>query len=132
MRYLPGIEITDYHEERFVMDEKFKLLKLGDIIVREFLAPVEITPYRLAKDLRLSISSILYLIHNKRKISVEMALRLSKYFGISSKFWLNMQNELDLKETREKLESVLDKIPSCKRTAKHPISCDTRTSQVAG
>ena len=43
-----------------------------------------------------------------------------------------MQNELDLKETREKLESVLDKIPSCKRTAKHPISCDTRTSQVAG
>ena len=91
------------------MDEKFKLLKLGDIIVREFLEPVEITPYRLAKD-----------------------LRLSKYFGISSKFWLNMQNELDLKETREKLESVLDKIPSCKRTAKHPISCDTRTSQVAG
>lgn len=114
------------------MDEKFKLLKLGDIIVREFLEPVEITPYRLAKDLGLSISSILYLIHNKRKISVEMALRLSKYFGISSKFWLNMQNELDLKETREKLESVLDKIPSCKRTAKHPISCDTRTSQVAG
>ena len=114
------------------MDEKFKLLKLGDIIVREFLEPVEITPYRLAKDLGLSISSILYLIHNKRKISVEMALRLSKYFGISSKFWLNMQNELDLKETREKSESVLDKIPSCKRTAKHPISCDTRTSQVAG
>ena len=99
------------------MDEKFELPKIGDILVEEFLKPLEITPYRLAKDLGVSTSSILDLVHNKRKISVEMALRLSKYFGTSSKFWLNMQNELDLRETREKLESDLDKIPSCERIA---------------
>ena len=87
------------------MDEKFELPKIGDILVEEFLEPLEITPYRLAKDLGVSTSSILDLVHNKRKISVEMALRLSKYFGTSSKFWLNMQNELDLRETREKLEN---------------------------
>lgn len=99
------------------MDEKFELPKIGDILVEEFLEPLEITPYRLAKDLGVSTSSILDLVHNKRKISVEMSLRLSKYFGTTSKFWLNMQNELDLREMQEKLEKELDKIPNCKKTA---------------
>jgi len=99
------------------MDEKIELPKIGDIIVEEFLEPLGITSYRLAKDLGVSTSSILDLVHNKRKISVEMALRLSKYFGTSSKFWLNMQNELDLREAKEKLKSDLDKIPNCKKTA---------------
>ncbi|MBO4438890.1 MAG: HigA family addiction module antidote protein [Spirochaetaceae bacterium] len=99
------------------MDEKFELPKIGDILVEEFLGPLEITPYRLAKDLGVSTSSILDLVHNKRKISVEMALRLSKYFGTTSKFWLNMQNELDLREMQKKLEKELDKIPNCKKTA---------------
>ena len=85
--------------------------------MEEFLEPLDITPYRLAKDLGVSTSSILDLVHNKRKISVEMSLRLSKYFGTSSKFWLNKQNELDLHEASEKLENDLNKIPSCKKTA---------------
>jgi antitoxin HigA-1 len=84
--------------------------KIGDILKEEFLEPLDITPYRLSKDLNVSTSSILDLIHNKRKISVEMALRLSKYFGTSSKFWLNLQNELDLRETQHKMEKELDKI----------------------
>ena len=99
------------------LDEKFELPKIGDILVEEFLEPLEITPYRLAKDLGVSTSSILDLVHNKRKISVEMYLRLSKYFGTTSKFWLNMQNELDLREMQEKLGNDLDKIPSCKKIA---------------
>ena len=99
------------------MDDKIELPKIGDIIAKEFLEPLGITPYRLAKDLGVSTSSILDLVHGKRKISVEMALRLSKYFGTSSKFWLNMQNELDLREVKEKLKSDLDKIPSCRKTA---------------
>ena len=99
------------------MDEKIELPKIGDIIAKEFLEPLGITPYRLAKDLGVSTSSILDLVHGKRRISVEMALRLSKYFGTSSKFWLNMQNELDLREAKEKLKSDLDKIPNCKKTA---------------
>ena len=99
------------------MDEKFELPKIGDILMEEFLEPLDITPYRLAKDLGVSTSSILDLVHNKRKISVEMSLRLSKYFGTSSKFWLNMQNELDLREAEKKLENDLNKIPTCQKTA---------------
>ena len=99
------------------MNEKFELPKIGDILVGEFLEPLEITPYRLSKDLGVSTSSILDLVHNKRRISVEMSLRLSKYFGTSSKFWLNMQNELDLREMQKKIGSDLDKIPRCQKTA---------------
>ena len=61
--------------------------------------------------------SILDLVHGKRKITVEMALRFSKYFGTTSKFWLNMQNELDLREAELKLVHDLEKIPHCKQIA---------------
>ncbi|MCI1207902.1 MAG: HigA family addiction module antitoxin [Treponema sp.] len=91
--------------------ESIETPKIGDILKEEFLEPLNITPYRLAKDLHVSTSSVLDLLHNKRKISVEMALRLSKYFGMSSKFWLNLQNELDLREAKQKMETELNKIP---------------------
>ena len=84
--------------------------KIGEILKEEFLDPLGITPYRLSKELNVSTSSILDLIHNKRKVSVEMALRLSKFFGNSHKFWLNLQAELDVRETRLKLEKEIEKI----------------------
>ncbi len=84
--------------------------KIGDILKEEFLEPLDISAYRLAKEINVSTSSILDILHNKRKISVEMALRLAKYFGTSSKFWLNLQNELDLRETKHKIEKELEKI----------------------
>ena len=91
--------------------------KIGDILKEEFLEPLNISAYRLAKEINVSTSSILDLIHNKRKISVEMALRLARYFGTSSKFWLNLQNEIDLRETNQKLKKELEKIQSHKQIA---------------
>lgn len=95
------------------MSEYFELPTIGDILREDFLEPLEITPYRLAKDLGVSTSSILDLVHGRRKVTVEMSLRLSKYFGTTSKFWLNMQNELDLREAQKKLKKDLAKIPVC-------------------
>jgi antitoxin HigA-1 len=86
--------------------------KIGDILKEEFLDPLNISAYRLAKEINVSTSTVLDLIHNKRKISVEMALRFSKYFGNTSKFWLNLQNELDLREMKMKMKKELDKINS--------------------
>ncbi len=83
---------------------------IGEIIREEFLEPLDITPYRLSKELKVSTSTILDLLHNKRKITVEMALRLSKFFGNSYKFWLNLQNELEIREAKKKMGSELDKI----------------------
>jgi addiction module HigA family antidote len=84
--------------------------KIGDILKEEFLEPLNLTGYRLAKEINVSTSTILDLIHNKRKVTVEMALRLSKYFGNSSKFWLNLQNELDLREMRIRMAGELERI----------------------
>lgn len=84
--------------------------KIGEILREEFLEPLELTPYRLAKELRVSTSTVLDILHDRRKISIEMALRLSKFFGNSYQFWLNLQNELDIREARNKLETVLETI----------------------
>lgn len=83
---------------------------VGEILREEFLEPLEITPYRLSKELKVSTSSILDIIHDRRKISVEMALRLSKFFGNTHKFWLNLQNEIEIRETRKKIEKDLEQI----------------------
>lgn len=85
---------------------------IGDILRDEFLEPLGITPYRLSKELNVSTSTILDLIHSRRKISPEMALRLSKYFGNTYKFWLNLQNEIEIREMKNKMEKELDKIHS--------------------
>jgi len=83
---------------------------IGEILREEFLEPLELAPYRLAKELKVSTSTVLDILHDRRKITVEMALRLSKFFGNSYQFWLNLQNELDVREARNKLETVLETI----------------------
>jgi len=84
--------------------------RIGDILKEEFLDPLGLTAYRLSKELNVSTSSILDLIHGRRKISVEMALRLSKFFGNSHRFWTNLQTEIDIRETRIKMEKEIEKI----------------------
>jgi len=91
-------------------EDYIETLTIGEIIREEFLEPLEITPYRLSKELKVSTSTILDLMHNRRKITVKMAVRLSKFFGNSHKFWLNMQNEIEIRETKRKIEKELDQI----------------------
>jgi addiction module HigA family antidote len=86
---------------------------VGGILSEEFLEPLEITPYRLAKELHVATSSILDIVHDRRRLSVDMALRLSRYFGTSERFWLNLQNEIDIRNRRESLARDLETI--------HPI-----------
>lgn len=89
----------------------------GEILKEEFLDPLNITPYRLSKEINVSTSTILDIVHNKRKISTEMALRLAKYFGNSYKFWLNLQNEIEVREIEAKKRNELDKIRTIKQIA---------------
>jgi addiction module HigA family antidote len=90
---------------------------VGEILKEEFLDPLNITAYRLSKDINVSTSTILDIVHNKRKISAEMALRLSRYFGNSYKFWLNLQNEIEIREIKNKKESELSKIKELEHIA---------------
>lgn len=87
--------------------KKFKPIHPGAILLDEFLKPLKITQYRLAKDIGVPPRRINEIVHSKRSITADTALRLSKYFGNSAKFWLNLQNHYDLEIESEKLKKKL-------------------------
>lgn len=83
----------------------------GTILAEEFLEPLAITPYRLAKDLNVPAPRIYDIVKGERSITADTALRLSRYFGVSERFWLNLQSRYDLEVERDRLGKSLEKIP---------------------
>lgn len=84
----------------------------GEILLEEFLKPMEISAYRLSKDVGIPQTRTSQIIKGKRRITADTALRLAKYFGTSVKFWLGLQNDFDIEEELTKLNSELEKIPT--------------------
>ena len=76
----------------------------------EFLEPLEITAYRLSKDLKIPQTRISEIVKGNRRITADTALRLSKYFGNSAKFWLGLQDDYDIEEGKETKGSELNAI----------------------
>jgi len=70
----------------------------GEVLREEFMKPLEITAYRLSKDLGIPQTRISEILKGRRRVSADTALRLSKYFGNSAKFWLGLQDDYDLEE----------------------------------
>ncbi len=91
--------------------KKIKNITPGEILLEEFLKPLEVTAYRLSKDTGMPASRISQILKGKRRITADTALRLSKYFGNSADFWMGIQDEFDLREEVKKIERELDKIP---------------------
>jgi addiction module HigA family antidote len=90
--------------------EKLANVHPGEILNYEFLEPLEITAYRLSKDLKIPQTRISEIIKGNRRITADTALRLSKYFGNSAKFWLGLQNDFDIEEEKENKEKELSEI----------------------
>jgi antitoxin HigA-1 len=89
------------------MTPKTPLIHPGEILLEEFLKPLKISQYRLAKDISVPPRRINEIIHGLRAISADTALRLARYFGNSAKFWLNLQNHYDLEKVTKKLGKKL-------------------------
>lgn len=90
--------------------EKLENVHPGEILLYEFLEPFEISAYRLSKDLKIPQTRISEIIKGRRRITADTALRLSKYFGNSAKFWLGLQDEFDIEEGKENKQSELNEI----------------------
>lgn len=90
--------------------EKLANVHPGEILFYEFLEPLEISAYRLSKDLKIPQTRISEIIKGRRRITADTALRLSKYFGNSAKFWLGLQDDFDIEEEREEKKKELDGI----------------------
>ncbi len=81
----------------------------GEILMEEFLKPMEISQYRLAKDINVPARRINEIVQGKRSITPDTALRLSMYFGLSERFWVNLQARFDLETEKDKLKDRLNK-----------------------
>jgi addiction module HigA family antidote len=86
----------------------------GEILLEEFLKPMEITAYRLSKSIGIPQTRTSQIIKGKRSITADTALRLAKFFGTSPKFWLGLQDDYDLEEQTNKLQQELSDIQTLK------------------
>ncbi len=90
------------------MPEKMPPIHPGEILQEEFLDPMKISQYRLALDTSVPPRRINEIVHGKRAITADTALRLSRYFGTSERFWLNLQTRYDLEVRKDYLGDRLD------------------------
>jgi antitoxin HigA-1 len=81
----------------------------GEILLEEFLTPLEISQYRLAKDISVPPRRINEIVRGQRSITADTALRLARYFRTSERFWLNLQTRYDLESEKERLGDRLDR-----------------------
>jgi len=89
----------------------------GEILLEEFLKPLEISAYRLSKDTFIPQTRISEIIKERRRITADTALRLSRYFGNSAKFWLGLQDDFDIEEERINKKDILDSIQVINKNA---------------
>lgn len=90
--------------------EKLANVHPGEILLYEFLEPLQITAYRLSKDLKIPQTRVSEILKCNRRITADTALRLSKYFGNSAKFWLGLQDDYDIEEEKQAKETELNQI----------------------
>jgi len=93
-------------------DYIIKVPGIGEILQEEFMEPKGISAYRLAKDICVPVSRIQEILNGKRRITADTSLRLAAYFGVSDGYFLNMQNDIELRELKEKLGDELKVISS--------------------
>jgi antitoxin HigA-1 len=89
-------------------DQKLAPIHPGEILLEEFLRPMDISQYRLAKATSVSARRINEIVHGQRAITADTALRLSRFFGTSDRFWLNLQARYDLEMEKDRLGKRLE------------------------
>jgi addiction module HigA family antidote len=90
--------------------EKLKNIHPGEILMEEFLIPLEISAYRLSKEIGIPQTRISQILKEQRRITADTALRLSSYFGNSAKFWLGLQDDFDIENELSLKKEELEKI----------------------
>jgi len=92
--------------------ERLANIHPGEVLKEEFLDPMSISAYRLAKDTGIPQTRLSDIVHRRRRITADTALRLGKYFGVSPRFWLGLQDDFDLEEESRNMEKELERIPT--------------------
>ena len=97
--------------------KRLKNIHPGEVLLEEFLLPLEISAYRLSKEIGIPQTRISEILKGNRRITADTALRLSRYFGNSAKFWLGLQDDYDIEEENNAKKGELNAIKQLKRSA---------------
>ena len=90
---------------------------ISEILREEFMKPMNLSAYRLANEIHVPVSRIQAILNGKRKITADTSLRLAKFFGVSDRFFLDMQNDIDIRELKANLATEIAEIQPCKIVA---------------
>ena len=96
------------------MEQYIETPSVSEILKEEFMEPLGISSYRLAREINVPVSRIQDLLHGRRKITVDTSLRLGKFFGVSETYFLDIQNDIDLRIARRELAEELELIHQVK------------------
>jgi len=102
--------------------ERLKNIHPGEILNEEFLIPLNISAYRLAKDNEIPQTRISQIVNGKRSITADTALRLSIYFGTTPSFWLGLQNDYDLEEERINKKEIFSRLNSLQKREANKVA----------
>ena len=94
--------------------DRIRVPKMSEFLLEDFMKPLHISAYKLAKEIYVPVSRIQDILHDRRKITADTSIRLGKYFGVGEKFFLNLQNDIDMREAKRLIEDELAKIHPCK------------------
>ena len=94
------------------MDRMIEAPTIGEILREEFMEPLGVSSYALAKAINVPVSRIQDILHDRRKITADTSLRFAKFFGVSDRYFLNLQNDLDVRELKAAMVVELAAIPA--------------------
>lgn len=92
------------------MEKYIETPKISEILYEEFMEPMQISAYKLAQEIHVPVSRIQEILHDKRKITADTSLRLGKYFGVSDRYFLDIQTDIDIRNIKQKIQQDLDTI----------------------
>ena len=97
--------------------ERLENVHPGEILIEEFLKPMQISAYKLSKEIDIPQTRISQIIKGNRRITADTALRLSSYFGNTAKFWLGLQDDYDIEDERQRKIEIFRKIRALRKSA---------------
>ena len=99
------------------MADRIPTPKMSEILMEEFMAPMNLSAYRLAQEIHVPVSRVQDILHDRRKITADTSLRLAKFFGVSDRFFLDLQNDIDIRALKASMAAEIAEIRPCDASA---------------
>jgi addiction module antidote protein, HigA family len=103
-----------YARKGKTMDKYIETPKISEVLYEEFMKPLGISAYKLAQEIHVPVSRIQDILHDRRKITADTSIRLAKFFGVSDRYFLDIQNDIDIRELKINIAKEIDAIKPLK------------------